>query len=67
MSASGSVSGSVKRKNLTTSQKRGAIAELLKGSNNGKLCRGDLEGVGEQFEQHPETISRLWKSYNQQK
>ena len=67
MSAPGSVGGSVKRKNLTTSQKRGAIAELLKGSNNGKLCRGDLKRVGEQFEQHPETISRLWKSYNQQK
>ena len=67
MSASGSVGGSVKRKNLTSSQKRAAIAELLKGSNNGKLCRGDLKRVGEQFEQHPETISRLWKSFNQQK
>ena len=67
ISASGSVGGSVKRKNLTTFQQRGAIAELLKGSNNGKLCRGDLMRVGEQFEQHLETISRLWKSYNQQK
>ena len=67
MSASGSVGGSVKRKNITTSQKRGAIAELLKGSNNMKLCSGDLNRVGEQFEQHPETINRLWKSYNQQK
>ena len=67
MSASGNVGGNVKRKNLTTFQKRGAIAELLKGSNNGKLCRGDLKRVGEQFEQQPETISRLWKSYNQQK
>ena len=63
MSASGNVGGTVKGKNLTSSEKRAAIAELLKGSNNGKLCRGDLKRVGAQFEQHPETTSRLWKNY----
>ncbi|CAN0270881.1 unnamed protein product, partial [Pylaiella littoralis] len=56
-----------KRKNLTTSEKRAAIAELLKGSKNGKLGKGDLKRVGEQFQQHPQTISRLWKDYNKQK
>ncbi|CAM9993707.1 unnamed protein product, partial [Pylaiella littoralis] len=67
MSASGNVVGTVKRKNLTTSEKRAAIAELLKGSKNGKLGKGDLKRVGEQFQQHPQTISRLWKDYNKQK
>ncbi|CAM9233971.1 unnamed protein product [Pylaiella littoralis] len=28
---------------------------------------GDLKRVGEQFQQHPQTISRLWKDYNKQK
>ncbi|CAN0260747.1 unnamed protein product, partial [Pylaiella littoralis] len=67
MSASGNVVGTVKRKNLTTSEKRAAIAELLKGSKNGKLGKGDLKRVGEQFQQHPQTISRLWKDCNKQK
>lgn len=45
MSASGNVVGTVKRKNLTTSEKRAAIAELLKGSKNGKLGKGDSRGL----------------------
>lgn len=43
------------------------IAELLRGSTNGKLAKGDFPRVGEIFGTSRKPISRLWKSYEQQK
>lgn len=63
MSAAGDVGETVKINKMSTSEKRRTISELLKSSNNGKFCRGCLKQVGEIFQQHPETIRRLWKNY----
>ncbi|CAN0452349.1 unnamed protein product, partial [Pylaiella littoralis] len=56
-----------KRKNLTTSEKRGMIHDLLRGSKNGVLQRGDFKRVGALYQQHPETVSRHWRLYQQKK
>ncbi|CAN0083821.1 unnamed protein product, partial [Pylaiella littoralis] len=55
------------RKNLTTSEKRGMIDDLLRGSKNGVLQRGDFKRVGALYQQHPETVSRHWRLYQQKK
>ncbi|CAM9645655.1 unnamed protein product, partial [Ascophyllum nodosum] len=56
-----------KRKNLTTSQKRGMIDELFKGSTNGVLIHGDLGRVADMNGQHRYTVSKYWKESKKQK
>ena len=67
MSASESAANPPKRNNLTTSQKRGMIDELLKGSTNGVLIHGDLGRVADIYGQHRHTVSKYWKEYKKQK
>ncbi|CAN0514412.1 unnamed protein product, partial [Ectocarpus sp. 12 AP-2014] len=67
MSNSESVANAPKRKNLTTSEKRGMIDELLKGSTNGVLQHGDFKRVSEIYGQKPRTVSKYWKEYKRQK
>ena len=67
MSAAESAASRPKRKNLTTPEKKGMIAELLKGSNNGVLGHGDLKRVAAIYEQTLKTVSKYWKLYNQKK
>ena len=59
MADSESAADTPKRKNLTTSEKRAMIAELLKGSNNGKLFQGDFKRVAAMYQQHPRTYIAL--------
>ena len=56
MSDSESAANTPKRKNLTTSEKRGMIAELLKGSNKGELVHGDFKRVAAMYQRHPRTV-----------
>eukprot|EP00904_Undaria_pinnatifida_P000538 jgi/Undpi1/10485/HiC_scaffold_29.g12935.m1 len=63
MSDSESAAYTPKRKNLTTSEKRDMIAELLKGSNKGELVHGDFKRVAAMYEQHPRTVSKYWRMY----
>ena len=67
MSASESAANPPKRKNLTTSQKRGMIDELFKGSTNGVLIHGDLGRVADMNGQHRHTVSKYWKESKKQK
>lgn len=64
--APGSVAHTLKRKNLTTSEKRAAIAELPKGINNGALRYVDLKRVASLVRQQLRTTSCLWKEYIRQ-
>ncbi|CAN0382926.1 unnamed protein product [Pylaiella littoralis] len=43
------------------------IDDLLRGSKNGVLQRGDFKTVGALYQQHPETVSRHWRLYQQKK
>lgn len=56
-----------KRKNLTDAERTAVIEELLKGSNNGVLRRGDFGRVAGMFGSNPRTIAKLWKEYERQK
>ena len=55
------------RKNLDVAERRRVIDELLKGSNNGMLHKGDYTRVAEMFHTNRWTIAKLWKDYTQQK
>ena len=52
-----------RKEHLTLDQGRIDIAELLRGSNDGKLCKGDLRRVAQQMGCVWKTVSRLWKKY----
>ncbi|CAM9716345.1 unnamed protein product [Ascophyllum nodosum] len=67
MSTSENAANTSKRKNLTTAEKRGMIDELLKGSNNGILQRGDLSRVADMYQQHRKTVGKYWRKYSKQK
>eukprot|EP00903_Cladosiphon_okamuranus_P013263 g12367.t1 len=67
MSAAESAASRPKRKNLTTPEKKGMVAELLKGSTNGVLSHGDFKRVAAMYQQTPKTVSKYWKMYNQKK
>ena len=43
------------------------IDELLKGSNNSILQRGDLRRVADIYQQHRKTVSKFWREQNKQK
>ncbi|CAM9633515.1 unnamed protein product, partial [Ascophyllum nodosum] len=53
--------------NLTNDQRNAVIAELLRGSSNGKIAKGDFSRVAEKFGSYWTTISRLWKKYDTQR
>ena len=67
MSSAQSVAETRKRKNLNDAERSAVIAELLRGSNNGVLRRGDLIRVAAKFGTNPRTVANLWKEYGRQK
>lgn len=67
MSAAGSAAQVPKRKNFTKEEKEEVIRHLLAGSNKGKVQKGAYKQAAEEFGCCPETISRLWASYTQQR
>lgn len=67
MASAQSVAETPQRKNLNGDERTAVIAELLKGSDNGILRRGDIKRVAEMFMSNRYTISALWKEYQQRK
>ena len=60
----------VKRHNLTISERRAVIAELLSGSNKGVLVHGDVNRVAKLFNinsNRKTIIAALWRAYQSQK
>ena len=56
-----------KRNNLDSDHRDAVIGELLRGSSEGKLAKGDIQRVAAQFKSNRWTIARVWKEYQQQK
>ena len=70
MSAAGGGAEIVKRHNLTISERRAVIAELLSSSNKGVLVYGDMNRVTELFNNNSNRktmIASLWRAYQSQK
>lgn len=67
MSSDESAAETPKRKNLNVAERSAVIAELLKGSNNGILRKGDFTRVGILFQTNRRVIARLWTCYQHQK
>ena len=67
MSAAGGGAEIVKRNNLTISERRAVIVELLSGNNKGVLVHGDVNRVAELFNSNRKTIAALWRAYQSQK
>ena len=70
MSAAGGSAEIVKRHNLTISERRAVIAELLSGSNKGVLVHGDVNRVAKLFNiisNRKTIIASLWRAYQSQK
>ena len=64
MSSAQSVAETPKRKNLNDGERSAVIAELLKGSNNGVMRKGDCNGVAELYGSNRWTIAGCGKSAN---
>ena len=56
-----------KRNNLDSDHRDAVIAELLRGSNGGKLQKGDIQRVAVRIDSNRWTIARLWTEYQRQK
>ncbi|CAM9287194.1 unnamed protein product, partial [Ascophyllum nodosum] len=54
------------RNNLTEKQKHRLVEHLLKGSQKGKLARGDLKKAAADFSCSYEQVTGVWKRYKQQ-
>ena len=67
MSSAQIVAETPKRNNLNGAERSAVIAELLKGSNNGILRKGDFSRVAELYGSNRWTIAALWKEYQRQK
>lgn len=67
MSAAGSAAQVPKRKNFTREEKEEVLRHLLAGSNNGVVKQGAYTEAAKKFGCCPETISRLWAKFDQQK
>ena len=68
MSAAGGDAEIVKRHNLTISERRTVIAELLSSSNKGVLVHGEVNrAVAELFNSNLKTITALWRAHQSQK
>ena len=67
MPSAQSVAETPKRKNLNDAERSAVIAELLKGSNNVVLRKGDYSRVAELYGSKRWTIVGLWKEYQRQK
>ncbi|CAM9281708.1 unnamed protein product [Ascophyllum nodosum] len=67
MSSAQSIAETPKKKNLNDAERSAVIAELLKGSNNGVLQKGDYNRVTELSGTNRWTIAALWKEYGRQK
>ena len=56
-----------KRNNLDSDHRDAVVGELLRGSSQGKLAKGDIQRVAAQFNSNRWTIASVWKEYQQQK
>ncbi|CAM9344827.1 unnamed protein product [Ascophyllum nodosum] len=66
MPGSGSAAPKATRNNLTEKQRHRLVEHLLKGSQKGKLARGDLKKAAADFSCSYEQVTGVWKRYKQQ-